>query len=396
MRHTLPLHLTLLLALFALLALPACTSTHRATDDTLSDPMPKHEIPQEALQHYTGRYRDNSETGFKIERRGDRLFMESFGGASHELHYVGDARYRCREVSTPITFTTETERSGGWVHTAATLHFILDDGSWQSHQRLPGDQITPREVLLSEGYEKALPVYRTLLNESPDDPHISERWLTEAALDMASAERFEPAIGLLRIADELYPGSAHIYDSIGSVYRQMDWPHAAMPWYRKSILVDPDFPSALKAVAELQAEHTARENERTTRASAGRIALTIRIWIDGTVLVKVREDRVWLEHISRALPGTWVTDTDHSGNEPTIVNGVEWIPEWDGRHSRGYTVEGGIWPLDVWHVATNELSARGRVIKVEQASEDNDFTFTLMLDDDQQPGAAWYEVQMNW
>jgi hypothetical protein len=391
MRNTSPLHHTLLLAL---LAFPACTSTHRATDDAPSGPMPKLEMPQEALQHYPGRYRYNAETGFKIQRRGDRLFLEDFGGAPHELHYVGDDRYQCREMPTPITFTTETERSPGWVHTAATLHFILDNGSRQTHRRMTSDQVTLREVLLSEGYEKALPVYRKLLNESPDDPHISERWLTEAGLDMASAERFEPAIGLLRIATELYPGSANTYDSVGYVYRQMGWPHTAMTWYLRSLEVDPDFPSALKAVAEWQAEHTAREHERTTRASSWRLVLTIRVWIDGSVLVKVREDKVWFEHISHALPGTWVTDTDHTGNEPTVVNGVEWIPEWDGRISNAYTVEGGIWPLDVWFVASHVISARGRVFVVEQASEDNDFTFTLMLDDDQQPGAAWYEVEL--
>ena len=170
----------------------------------------------------------------------------------------------------------------------------------------------------------------------------------------------------------------------------------AMTWYRKALDVDPDFPSALKAVAELQSEHTAREHEKTSRASSWRLGLTIRVWIDGSVLVKVREDKVWFEHISHALPGTWVTDTDHTGNEPTVVNGVEWIPEWDGRISNAYTVEGGIWPLDVWFVAPHVLSARGRVFVVEQASEDNDFTFTLMLDDDQQPGAAWYEVELRW
>ncbi len=393
MRDTSPLHHTLLLAL---LALPACTSTHRATDEAPSGSMPQLEMPQEALQHYPGRYRYNAETGFTIERRGDRLFLEDFGGSPHELHYVGDGRYQRREMPTPITFTTETERSPGWVHTAATLHFILDDGSRQTHRRIPGDEITPREVLISEGYEKALPVYRELLDESPDDPHISERWLNEAGLDMASEERFEPAIGLLRIATELYPGSANTFDSVGDVYRHMGWPHTAMTWYRRSLEVDPDFPSALKADAELQAERTAREHARTTRASAGRLALTVRVLIDGSDLVKVRGDKVWLEHISHALPGTWVGDTDQTDRQPTIVNGIEWIPEWDGRISDVYTVEGGIWPIDVWFVSCHEVSCRGRVFVVEQASEDNDFTFTLMLDDEQQSGAAWYEVELRW
>ncbi|NNF41596.1 MAG: hypothetical protein HKN62_00860, partial [Phycisphaerales bacterium] len=154
MRNSSPLHHTLLLAL---LAVPACTSTHRATDDAPSGPLPKLEIPREALRHYPGRYRYNAETGFRIKRDGGRLFLKFFGGVPHELHSVGDGRYQCREMPTTITFTTETEQSPGWKHTAATLHVILDDGSRQTHRRLTVDQITPREVLISDGYEKALP-----------------------------------------------------------------------------------------------------------------------------------------------------------------------------------------------------------------------------------------------
>ncbi len=266
-----------------------------------------------------------------------------------------------------------------------------------STQNATDDERVPREVLISEGYEKALPMYRKLFDESPDDPGIAEGWLNSEGLEMASGEVYEPAIGLLRIVTELYPASANTYDSVGYVYRQMGQHDSAMMWHRRSLEIDPDFPSALKAVAELGAEHTAREHARTRRASSGRIAMTMRALIDGSDLVKVRGDKVWYEHISHSLPGAWVGDTDHTGNEPTVVNGVEWIPQWDGRISDAYTAEGGFLPAerDV-HVAVRVISVRGRVVKVEHPSEDNDYTFTMMLDDDQQSGAAWYEVQLDW
>lgn len=352
-------------------------------------PWPKLEMPQEALELYPGRYRYDAETGFTIKRQGDRLFHQYFGSTADEMHYVGDRRFMRREKTSPITFTVDDD-------SVATLHFILDNGGWQTHQRLAEDERVPREILIAEGYEKALPVYRRLFEESPNDPSISEGRLNSVGLDMASEERYEPAISLLRIATELYPESANTYDSVGHVYREMDEHEAAMTWYRKSLEVDPDFSTALKAVAELQSERTAREHAKTQRASSGRLALTVRVWIDGSDLVKVRGDKVWFEHINHALPGTWAGATDRTGNEPTLVNGVEWIPEWDGRISNAYTVDGGIWPLDVWHVSFIEVSARGRVFVVEQASEDNDYTFALMLDDDQHSGAAWYEIQLLW
>ena len=113
--------------------------------------------------------------------------------------------------------------------------------------------------------------------------------------------------------------------------------------------------------------------------------------------MKVRGDTVWFEHINHGLPGTWVGDFDNSGNEPTLIDGVEWVPQWDGRISDAYTAEGGFLPAesDVW-VSVRRLSARGRVVVVEWPRDDNDYTFTMMLDDDQQPGAAWYEVELLW
>ena len=207
-------------------------------------PYPKLEVPQEALEQYPGRYRYNAEQAFTIDRRGDRLFMQYAGGIAQELHNLGEARYIRREQPWPITFTVEDS--------VATFHFIQRDGSPRNHHRMADDEKAPREILVAEGYETALPVYRKLFEQSPDDPAISERWLNGQGLDMAEGALYEPAIGLLRIATELYPESANTYDSVGEVYRRMDQLDQALHWYRKALDIDPKFPSAVKAVAELE------------------------------------------------------------------------------------------------------------------------------------------------
>ena len=222
-------------------------------------PYPKLEVPQEALERYPGRYRYNAEQAFTIERREDRLFMQYAGGDAHELHNVGEARYVRREQPWPITFTVEGS--------VATFHFIQRDGSPQNHHRMADDEQTPREILIAEGYEKALPVYRELFEQSHDDPAISERWLNRQGLGMAAGELYEPAIGLLRIATELYPDSANTYDSVGYVYRQMGLHDSAMMWYRKSLEVDPEFPGAVEAVTELEAEREAEPEPPANNAA---------------------------------------------------------------------------------------------------------------------------------
>lgn len=350
-------------------------------------PHPKLDVPRESLDIYPGRYRYNAETSFTVERRGDRLFMQYAGGDAMEMHHVGEGRYYRRENLFPIMFTGSDAD--------VAFHFINIDGAHQSHRRMADNEHSPREILIADGFDAALPVYRSMFEQSPEDSGFSQRWLIEQGRSMAAGESYEQAIGLLRIAAELYPESASVRHNVGAVYREVDQLDEARAWFSKSLEVDPDFPHALKAVAELDAERTAREHAITTRASAGRVVLTIRALIDGSDLIKVRGDQVWFEHISHSLPGAW-TGADNTGNKPTIVNGVEWVPQWNGRISDVHTVEGGIWPLEVWHVAVIRLAARGTVVVVEQASEDNDWTFTLLLDDDQQPGAAWYEVQLHW
>jgi len=357
-------------------------------------PYPKLEVPQEALERYPGRYRYNAEQAFTIERREDRLFMQYAGGDAHELHNVGEARYVRREQPWPITFTVEGS--------VATFHFIQRDGSPQNHHRMADDERAPREILVAEGYEKALPVYRKLFEQSHDDPAISERWLNGQGLGMAAGELYEPAIGLLRIATEFYPDSANTWDSVGYVYRQMGQLDRALQSYRKALEFAPELPSAVKAAVELEAERRSGPGTPAVESSSvdgekSAKTITIRAWIDGSDVVKVRGSTLWYEHLNHAMPGAWVGDVDYSGNEPTVVNGVDWVPQWDGKTSKAYTAAGGLLPAEsAVTVTAVAVSARGRVVVLEQPSEKNDYTLSLLLDDDTQNGANWYEVQLRW
>ncbi len=169
-----------------------------------------------------------------------------------------------------------------------------------------------------------------------------------------------------------------------------------MMWYRKALAVDPDFRSAVRAVVELQAERAAGAGVATRGGETSANTVTIRAFIDGMDVVKLRADTLWYEHIAHVLPGAWVDHSDQSGNEPTVVNGVEWIPQWDGRFSTEHTVAGVLLPAEsAVSVTVVAISARGRVVLLEQPSEENDYTLSVLLDDPQS-GAEWYEVQLRW
>ncbi|MEM7244443.1 MAG: serine hydrolase [Acidobacteriota bacterium] len=353
---------------------------------------PKLAMPQAALETYPGRYRYNAEQAFTVERRDDRLFMQYVGGQAQELHPLGDGRFQRRERTAPIRFTVESS--------VPTFHFITGSGSLQTHRRLADGERTPREVLVTDGYERALPLYRRLFQQTPEDPAISERWLNDAGLGMAAQELFEPAIGLLRIATELRPDSANTWDSVGSVYREAGQPDQALRWYRKSLEVNPNFPSAVKAVVELEAEQRSGQPTAAvtslTDGETSTSSLTIRTLIDGSSVVKLRGDSLWFEHLNHARPGAWTGKREHDGNEPTFVDGVEWLPQWDGKTSKPLTTASGLpaeRPVTVTAVA---VDARGKVVVLEQPSVKNDDTLSVLLDDDRERGATWYEIHLHW
>ncbi len=346
-------------------------------------------MPDKALETYPGRYRYSAEQMFTIERRGNRLFLEYAGWKPMELVHVGDGRFMRREKTALITFIEEEGKP--------VLHFALDDGSHQSHAQMPEDEMALRELVLFEPYERALAAYRAALKANPEEESLSERELNSWGLKMLEQGEFDGAIALLKINTELYPDSANTYDSVGHVYRQRRLHDSAMLWYRKALEVDPDFPSAVRAVVELQAERAAGAGVATYGGETSANTVTIRALIDGLDVVKLRGDTLWYEHVDYALHGAWVGNSDHNGNEPTVVNGVEWIPQWDGRFSTEHTAAGWLLPAEsAVSVTACAVSARGRVVLLEQPSEENDYTLSVLLDDNQQGGAEWYEVELRW
>ena len=350
------------------------------------DPMP---IPQEDLETYPGRYRYSTEQAMTIERRGDRMFLTYSGDEPMELLYVGNGRYVRREKTSLITFRND--------HGKRTLNFLLDDGELQSHPEMEDDEKALRELVLAEPYETSLAAYRTAFEGNQNDPSLSEQELNAWGLRMLESGNTQGAMTLLKINSKLYPKSANAFDSVGYGFREAGDHESALRWYLKALDVDPDFVTALKAVAEVKAEQTAQEQVRTRRASAGRVAMKIRALIDGADLVKVRGSQVWFEHITHARPGEWASGIDHSGSQPTFVNDSKWHPEWNGRISKPFGIEKGALPdgEDV-HVSVRSLEARGNVKIVEQASKANDFTVTILLDDDREMGADWYEIELLW
>lgn len=129
---------------------------------------------------------------------------------------------------------------------------------------------------------------------------------------------------------------------------------------------------------------------REQASSSGR-ELRIRAFIDGSDVVKVRDNELWYMHKSDALPGKW-----DGNNKPTYVNKKEWTPEWEGNTSRPFeSVQPPFVPKVGTKVAIIHTYGRGKASIVEQPNEKNNQTLSIQLDDPD-GGADWLEVVVRW
>jgi hypothetical protein len=123
--------------------------------------------------------------------------------------------------------------------------------------------------------------------------------------------------------------------------------------------------------------------------------VTILSLIDGSDVLKIRGNELWFEHRNFVLPGKWVDDSDASGNEPTYINSEAWAPKWNGDVSLPYVFKARLLPegsqVDAKLVTPHD---RGSVTILQQPSAQNNFTLSILLDDDSVPGAAWYQVEL--
>jgi hypothetical protein len=123
--------------------------------------------------------------------------------------------------------------------------------------------------------------------------------------------------------------------------------------------------------------------------------VTILSLIDGSDVLKIRGNELWFEHRNFELPGKWVDDFDASGNEPTYINSEAWAPKWNGDVSVPYGARARLLPEgSLFEARLVTPQDRGSVTILEQPSAQNNFTLSILLDDDSANGAAWYQVEL--
>ena len=140
-------------------------------------------------------------------------------------------------------------------------------------------------------------------------------------------------------------------------------------------------------------------------------SLTFRALIDGSDLIHVSDDQLWIEHQSGALPGGAYFDNANNliAGQPSWVNGTLWQPTWTSGTSTSslYQSSTPLMPHSAspvtYNLVATKLEGRGQVTlpTTFRISKHSFPTYTpygvdFTLDDTGTAGAGWYEISLRW
>jgi tetratricopeptide (TPR) repeat protein len=167
-----------------------------------------------------------------------RKLREAFAGASiypdRRQDIAETTRQHCREGNREATLEAANLNHELYPASAATVVFLA------TAQLCFGDSRQARALL-----EKARD-----LDDAED--FTSPGFLNGVAYELAGFGRPESATELLRIAVELHPQQANLYDSLGELELKAGHREASLAAYKKALAIDPKLESAIKALEAIE------------------------------------------------------------------------------------------------------------------------------------------------
>jgi len=113
--------------------------------------------------------------------------------------------------------------------------------------------------------------------------------------------------------------------------------------------------------------------------------LSLELRVDGADILKVRQGELWIEHQSWKKP------------DQITVDGIPWIPVWDGKRSDKFTAfKPPLAPFGSAPIVVRKQKGRAELEVKERPSPANNQTLTLRLSDEEIGGATEVELRISW
>ena len=113
--------------------------------------------------------------------------------------------------------------------------------------------------------------------------------------------------------------------------------------------------------------------------------LAFRAVVDGSDVVKVSGNQLWIEHEEFQQPAQ------------IFINGKPWHPVWTDKVSEQYQgLSPAFHPSVSAKVKITQLKGRGSVNIIQLPTSANDQTLAFRIDDNDAGGADTYEIHVSW
>jgi hypothetical protein len=113
--------------------------------------------------------------------------------------------------------------------------------------------------------------------------------------------------------------------------------------------------------------------------------LAFRAVVDGSDVVKVSGDHLWIEHEEWQQPAQ------------IFINGKPWHPVWTDKVSAPFQgLSPAFNPRGPMKVKITQLKGRGPVSIIQLPTSANDQTLAFRIDDNSAGGADTYEIHVSW
>ncbi len=216
-------------------------------------------VSQQALQEafIPGKLNDGSDIDIGYKRHsygfGWRIHNTKDGRMVwHTGHYPGYSNLIMRYIDIDRTIICLSNNGYEFFPLMNTIHDILNNDSISLPLPFFAEQL--RGLFIESDITSLSDSIKTMINNRTRYI-VSESRINDLGYDLLNLGRFNDAIAVFTCNTQLFPNSANTFDSLGEAYMLNGNDDLAIINYEKALALNPDMPSAIKALKRLKGKN---------------------------------------------------------------------------------------------------------------------------------------------
>ena len=187
-------------------------------------------------------FKNNYGYCWRISQEHGRLMIGHSGGAPGV-----SANFR-RYVNDKITIIVLSNYSSGAIPVSRTIESIIFDEKYEMPRPTLSEFLL--KAMNEKGFEYTIKNFEQIIKKNGYRVNSSQI-LNIYGYELLNEKKIDMAIEVFKLNVRLFPGEANPYDSLAEAYLAKGDKESSIKYYKKSLEIDPEFPSAKAALEKL-------------------------------------------------------------------------------------------------------------------------------------------------